>query len=335
VLKGIPVDEFMDTMGFFSASLGLNCTGCHGLAAAQDVTKFADETQLKQTARKMVLMVNALNKTSFGGARMVTCYSCHRGDRVPRVRPWLSEQYGTPSDEDPNEVQVSSQDTGTSSADQIFGRYFQQLGGLQQVSGLTSLIAKGTYEGYDTEEEKVPLEVFAKAPAQNAMFIHVPGGDKIEVYDGRAAWIAEPQTPAPLMALTGGKLDGARVEAMLFFPPEVKQIRSQWRVGTAKVDGHRTQVVEGTGAGQLPVKLYFDEDSGLLARMVRFTNTLVGQVTTQADYSDYRSVSGVKMPFKWTITWVDGQSTIELTEVQVNAPIDPTKFARPATPSAH
>ncbi len=29
VLKGISVAEFMDTMGFFSSSLGLNCTGCH------------------------------------------------------------------------------------------------------------------------------------------------------------------------------------------------------------------------------------------------------------------------------------------------------------------
>jgi hypothetical protein len=29
VLKGIPANQFMDTMGFFSAALGLNCTGCH------------------------------------------------------------------------------------------------------------------------------------------------------------------------------------------------------------------------------------------------------------------------------------------------------------------
>src|SRR5678810_964022 len=29
VLKGIPVDQFMGTMGFFSSSLGLNCTDCH------------------------------------------------------------------------------------------------------------------------------------------------------------------------------------------------------------------------------------------------------------------------------------------------------------------
>ena len=29
VLKGIPVNEFMDTMGFFAASLSMNCTDCH------------------------------------------------------------------------------------------------------------------------------------------------------------------------------------------------------------------------------------------------------------------------------------------------------------------
>ena len=29
ILKGIPVNQFMDTMGFFAASLGLNCVYCH------------------------------------------------------------------------------------------------------------------------------------------------------------------------------------------------------------------------------------------------------------------------------------------------------------------
>src|SRR6185369_5133055 len=29
VMKGIPVDQFMATMGFFSASLGMSCEDCH------------------------------------------------------------------------------------------------------------------------------------------------------------------------------------------------------------------------------------------------------------------------------------------------------------------
>src|ERR1700674_2564134 len=84
VLKGIPVDQFMETMGFFSASLGANCTTCHGEESGGSWEKYADDTEYKRTTRKMILMVEALNKNNFGGRRVVTCYSCHRGDDRPK-----------------------------------------------------------------------------------------------------------------------------------------------------------------------------------------------------------------------------------------------------------
>src|SRR5665213_1236809 len=62
VLKGIPVDQFMNTMGFFAASLSLNCTDCHGVESAGDVARFSDDTPLKQIARRMILMVRAINQ---------------------------------------------------------------------------------------------------------------------------------------------------------------------------------------------------------------------------------------------------------------------------------
>jgi len=34
VLKGIPVNEFMGTMGIFSASLGMSCEDCHAAGDA-------------------------------------------------------------------------------------------------------------------------------------------------------------------------------------------------------------------------------------------------------------------------------------------------------------
>jgi len=55
----------------------------------------------------------------------------------------------------------------------------------------------------------------------------------------------------------------------------------------------------------------------------------VGLLPMQVDYSDYRELSGVKMPYKIIITWLDGRSIILLTEVQANVPIDASKFARP------
>src|SRR5438034_2515764 len=69
VLKGIPVDEFMDTMGMFANALSMNCTDCHTQDSTSAWVKFADDTPLKQMARKMVLMVNGLNKNNFAGER--------------------------------------------------------------------------------------------------------------------------------------------------------------------------------------------------------------------------------------------------------------------------
>src|SRR4051812_47148312 len=67
VLKGIPVSEFMDTMSFFAASVGLNCVYCHVEQSMENWDRFAEDVPRKQTARAMILMVNALNKNSFGG----------------------------------------------------------------------------------------------------------------------------------------------------------------------------------------------------------------------------------------------------------------------------
>src|SRR5215468_8100869 len=67
VLKGIPVDEFMDTMGFISASTNYNCADCHVEPKVEgDWSTYAEETPRKATARRMILMVEAINKNNFG-----------------------------------------------------------------------------------------------------------------------------------------------------------------------------------------------------------------------------------------------------------------------------
>jgi len=64
-------------------------------------------------------------------------------------------------------------------------------------------------------------------------------------------------------------------------------------------------------------------------RMIRYGASPVGRIVTRVDYSDYRDVGNMKMPFKWTVSWLDGRSTFELAKVQPNAAIDATKFAKP------
>jgi len=333
VLKGIPVSEFMATMGFFSASLGENCTHCHVEESGGNWDKYADDNANKETARRMIGMMAAINKSYFGGRRVVTCYSCHRGLDRPKVIPNLAELYGPPLPQEADEI--AEQAPKAPSADQLLGKYIQALGGAQRLAALTSFAAKGTSQAYG-ETDRYPAELFAKASGQRTFIVHTPNGDATTTYDGRNGWTAAPHTdrPVTLLALSGGELDAAKLDADLCFPAGLKQELTEWRVGVPDtIDKRAVEVVQGRSATRSPVRLFFDKESGLLVRLIRYTDSPVGLNPTQIDYADYREVAGVKMPFKWTVTWLDGRSIIQLTEMQPNASIDAARFAKPAEPA--
>jgi hypothetical protein len=67
VLKGIPVDEFMDAMGMFASSLGYDCSSCHSPEIRTNRDAFAIETPAIARARGMIAMMNAINSTYFRG----------------------------------------------------------------------------------------------------------------------------------------------------------------------------------------------------------------------------------------------------------------------------
>jgi photosynthetic reaction center cytochrome c subunit len=311
VLRGIPVNEFMGTMGIFSAALGMSCEDCHR-SGDSSWENYATESPRKQMARAMVTMMAAINKTHFGGRQAITCFSCHRGTDRPKPTPNLATLYGAPPPDDPRDV-------------------FEQAAA--RASALTSFAATGTIMGYGPDSEPRPFELAAKAPNQRAALARSSTGDSATVFDGRNGWIAAPHRPVAVLALGGADLDGLRLDAELAFPARIRQVAGQWRSGAATViDDREVQPVQGTGSGGALVTLYFDTESGLLARQVRSVPSPVGRLPTQVDYADYREVAGVKLPFRWTVTWLDGKDTVELKDVRPNVALDAARFAQPAPP---
>jgi photosynthetic reaction center cytochrome c subunit len=338
VLKGIPVDEFMDTMGFISASTNYNCIDCHVEAKVEgDWSTYALETPRKATTRKMILMVQEINKTNFAGARVITCYACHRNlQGAPKITPSLAEQYGEPPTADPNEVEIRRQSPDEPTADRVFDKYLQAVGGTQKAAALTSIVFKGTYEGY--AEPKAPVDVYLKAPNQRTMIVHTDAGDRTTTCDGINGWMAAPamDKPFPVISFTGGDLDAVRLDAVLSFPAGIKQAITKPLVGSTSIDDKDVVVVQGTAnGGSSSAKLYFDKQSGLLVRQVRYADTILGRVPIQVDYSDYRDVAGagVKLPFHVITTWTDGKSDVLLTSAETNVAIDAARFKQPP-PSA-
>jgi photosynthetic reaction center cytochrome c subunit len=351
VLKGIPVDDFVGTMGVMSAALGFDCSECH-TNAGTDKVNWAADTPRKVTARRMVTMVTNLNRASFAGAQMVTCWTCHRGRDHPAVTPTLETIYGagpTQSDD------VFGQAPGQPSADQIIDKYLEAIGGAQRLAGLTSYVAQGTSVGFGGFGGGGQVQIFAKAPDQHTMLIEFKDapdrGDSIRSFNGQTGWIKTPLTVLGEYQATGGELDGARLDAQLAFPGQIKRVLNNLHVGlpdsisdlpgpssqigdqaeAGAMKDRPVQVVQGTTAGGTVATLYFDRASSLLLRVVRYSKSPIGRVPTQIDYSDYRDVGGIKMPFRVTFAWLDGRDAIQLSSVQTNVAIDAARFGRPST----
>jgi hypothetical protein len=267
----------------------------------------------------------------------VTCYTCHRNIQgAPKITPSLAEQYGEPPAPDPNEVEITRQAPGAPSADQIFDKYLQATGGAEKAAAITSIVFKGAYQGY--AEPKSLVDIYAKAPNQRTMIVHTDGGDRTTVFDGSNGWIAAPPAdkPFPVIRYSNGDLDAVRLDAVLSFPAGIRQAITKPLVGSSSIDDKDVVVVRGTASGgRSSIKLYFDKQSGLLVRQVRYADTIIGRVPIQVDYSDYREIAraGVKLPFHVVTTWTDGRSDLLLTSAEANVAIDAAKFNQPPAPS--
>ena len=129
----------------------------------------------------------------------------------------------------------------------------------------------------------------------------------------------------------GSDLDGASMDADLHLATHLKAMFSEMRVqGTEKIGDREAYVVVAQREGNPAIRLYFDEQTGLLVRLVRFGETALGWLPTQIDYADYRDTNGVKIPYRWTLARPSGRFTIQVSDVKQNVPVDDAKFVKPA-----
>jgi len=323
ILKTIPADQLIPSMQFISGSLGVECEFCHVEGAFDK-----DDKKPKQAARKMIQMMMAINKDNFEDHREVTCNTCHRGSPHPTSIPAIAGAEAAPPMEHHHGDDHAEQANANQSADPILEKYLSAVGGADALKKVSSRVEKGSASLGDRQ---IPIEIFTQAPDKRVSYLHLPNGDSITAYDGTKGWLGNPGRPPRPMG--PAENEGARLDADLYFPSHLKEIFSSFKLGDSeKIGGEEALLVRAEREGKPPVKLYFDRQSGLLVRMVRYADTPLGMLPTQVDYADYRDSGGVKIPFRWTIGRPSGSFTIQLDHVDVNVPVDAAKFAQPAPP---
>jgi outer membrane lipoprotein-sorting protein len=201
----------------------------------------------------------------------------------------------------------------------------QAIGGTAAIQKLRTRIEQGKVS---FGPRQFSWESFIKSPDKTIVTTHLPNGDNLTVYDGHEGWSSAPGRPLHQMSVS--EATAASLDADLQFPADAKKVFKEMRVEREeKLGDHTAYVIVGAREGQPPTRLYFDEQSSLLVRQVRYADSPLGLNPTQVDYSGYRDQGGVKMPFHLTISQPRGSSAIQIDQIQLNVPIDDSKFAKP------
>jgi outer membrane lipoprotein-sorting protein len=317
--KGLPAEQLIPAMQFITASLGVECEYCHVRGAFDK-----DDKKQKVTARKMIAMMTAINKDNFEGHREVTCYSCHRGAASPVSTPILSEAEAKP----PASEERNPAAAALPPAAQLLDNYLSAIGGAAALQKISTRVEKGTLTSFG--DQHFPIEVYSKAPGKRISIMHLKGGDSITGYDGKQGWLS---VPGRVHMMSSTENAGARIDADLYLAVDVKTLYQKFSTQPGeKIDGHETYLVVAESEGQPPLKLYLDQKTGLLLRLLRFSESPLGLNPAQIDYADYRDADGVKVPFRWTLSRPGNRFTIQIDQLQQNIPIDDAKFVAPPPP---
>jgi hypothetical protein len=332
VLLNMSEGQLDQVMGYFGASLGVKCNFCHASKDGKLVFELDDKPE-KNTAREMIKMTMALNKdTSKGTTTTISCYTCHRGRNTPVGVPALPVPTPAPRPERPPQGSTPAQ-TPAPTADQVFDKYLNAIGGTTALANLKTRTMKGSAAG--GEGRSMTLEVDRSGSDKLYVSFTTPEGTMEQGFNGTVGW---EKNPGGTRQISSDELADVQmhVNSLLF---DVAAFKQQFtRIGPSrkdKLDGHDVYVLRaGTPDGKR-AQLFFDADTGLLRREVTAVTTVVGVIPTQVDFDDYRDVDGVKVPFTvaFSSANVNNPTTaIKFTEIKFNAPVDDSRFNMPPAP---
>ncbi len=341
VLKTVPAEDLLPTMRYISAALGVECNFCH--VRNPDFQPEKDDKKEKQTARKMMQMVMTINQENFEGHQDVSCNSCHNGHNRPQTIPPMATEAALkeriqqaranqPPQGAPGQPQAQQPPAPPPqgppaevrpSAESLFQKYEQAIGGSEAINKITSRHMKGSVTSPFGNSE---FEQYNKAPDKTWVSTTTPRSVRVQAWDGSQGWTRTSRVEA-MRDVTDVKANSDfyrnlkfadRYKGARVFRKEKVGDRDAWVVMVRTPDSPFTDM------------LYFDVDSGLLLRRTTLRRTALGPLPSTADFEDYRDVGGVKIPFKVTLSSPDSIQTVQVSEMKLNVPIEDTRFTMPA-----
>lgn len=320
--RGTPAEQILPAMELIAASLGVACDHCHVGGGEFE----ADDKPAKRTAREMIAMMRSINRDSFDGERLVTCWSCHRGGQRPATEPPAGGGEAAPLEVHTGSEGGEPEPVPGVTAAQVLARYLEAIGGAEAARAVALRTARGTATLHGGLE--VPVEVVQEATGRTSTTLELPGGALVSVVDGAVGTVEAPGRPpremngaARAVAAVTDDLGWVTRPGALLADPRV--------VGRRTVGGREVLVVAAEVAGSR-VELSFGRERGLLRRVAAWAETPVGRLPARVDLDDYRQVDGLATPATWTFAGPQGVYTIHLTEIEQRTAAEAAAGAPPS-----
>jgi hypothetical protein len=222
-------------------------------------------------------------------------------------------------------------------ADDIVARYVQAIGGADALDKVTSRRSTGTATvSTPAGDLSGPIEVLSKVPNKTRVSISLDlsamGAGSVDVvqrFDGTSAMMSNSMQGD--VEITGTQLENMR---NALFPTPFLHYKENGTTLTLlpkdTIDGKAVLAVQAAPKAGPVVTVYFDPDTFLVVRTVVRVNSpqLGGDVDEYQDPSDYRDVSGVKVPFRVVNSGAGQTVTFVFSKVENNVPIEDSVFAR-------
>ncbi len=360
VLKKVPADQLRTQMEYFTASLGVQCNFCHVQGQFD-----SDDNPRKDRARKMMAMVDCFNDNTSNDIT-VTCATCHHGHAPPERTPTLAVNM-TQAEADAAAAARAARAGGpggggggqgggqgrgpggagpggpggpgggqrggapaappkpTETAEQILAKYVQALGGQAAIALAKTRVLEGTQTTRDLQA--APIKVQEKVTGEYRIDVASTPNPSYRVSTPAGAWATGfGPNPRDLEGVQAAQVARpsdfgiAQNATTLYSSFDVRRYDT--------IDGKKVVVVNAARGPIVTESLSFDTDSGLLLRRLVQTKTAYGNLAEQVDYSDYKEVGGLKIPFTVKHTTWNQVTTEKFVDAKLNPQLDEALFAK-------
>ena len=314
VLNDLPADQLLGTMRYFEAALGVGCDFCHTEPRDED-------TEIKETARKMITMVQNINRDTFEGDREVSCFTCHRGQADPPAIPTLATDEFRPWEPDSRNGSPNAPPVAGPPPAQILDKWIATLGGMDAVNKITSRVVKGSIT--DSTGSRAEMEVVSKG--DNAI---LRIGNASIARNGAGGWFRAGNGNA--RDLRNYEMHMVRSHDMLFVANHAKTLtRLESRLDEIR-GGLDVYQVRGVAPDGTPVRLWFGRETGNLLRELVLVDTAAGRNPIRIDFFDFEEEGDGVFPQRWVIRTPISFQRVRVESVEENGAVDDARFTRPA-----